>query len=397
MKYRTVVQMLNQYHELDRSRVMIFKDIHQILTDIAKLPEAAGAASTTADGTETEFTLSRSALAHVLDNLWTAATLVDSSHTSASVPSSGKQSCTAAASRGGGSAGSAIGSGKRGSGSAAQRIAGADQLRTEHDALRQWCSEAQQYAASEAAFLKWASAAAEPGLLRTTHLPAPPAATCAQTSGGNDAKPPPSPQQLSGAASASGINDCARSGAGDSTNEETHAGELDKIGYKSIPMMGELEQCMLELAELGALSFDEICAASSAIDSSYDDLGLTVEEIDEYFKTQENSGRNNDHAHKFEDGSADTGVREVNIFELLDSECVDDWRSTGAAGMGKMGGEIGNAQRRQLQQQLRLPVLPAQRELEGLRQLHEHTLRRTAKACEKFSPFEMVWNDKPPP
>jgi hypothetical protein len=38
--------------------------------------------------------------------------------------------------------------------------------------------------------------------------------------------------------------------------------------------------CCKEVKPLAA--FAEICAVSSAIDSSYDDVGLTVEDIDEY-------------------------------------------------------------------------------------------------------------------
>ena len=143
----------------------------------------------------------------------------------------------------------------------------------------------------------------------------------------------------------------------------------------SVTTMGELEEFMMELMDSGGLAYEELCDISMGIDASLSSCGLTRQEIDLYCAQFHSEG-----------GDCFGGENEsVNLFEHLDSTMCDS--------LGASLDVNEDILYRHLQQQYVVPVVSSRQELNNLRQLHGHTMRRTANACAKYSPFEIVWRD----
>ena len=133
---------------------------------------------------------------------------------------------------------------------------------------------------------------------------------------------------------------------------------------------------MLELMESGGMVYEELCDISVSIDRSLAGVGLTVEDIDEYCSVHCSSV---DSDREYTATVGGVGSAHVNLFELLDSTSnISPCESS-------------DLLYRHIQQQYVVPVVSSQAELSNLRQLHGHTMRRTANACGKYSPFEIVW------
>lgn len=346
MRYRVVIQKMNKYRQLDLARVNLFRDIESLVRSILTTEEDAltVTSATTRTAAAVDATPTTSIKAHgmsrLLDNLWLTAELVDSS-TKHSAP-------------------------KRGAGRT-KPVSGIETLRTEFDALKEHTSHATTYTTSECSFLKWASAAI-PTERSIQTLPPSPKDKIGDLS--QPLKPLPVPDHS---------NHTVKSGR--STGNKTHEEVLDKSVFDAIPMMGSLEECILELMDTGSLCFSEICSMSGGIDKSFSTIGLTVEDIDRYCSELDDS-LGSEH-------SAGVGQYEQDIFEYMDSAYYSDTAHDNTSAKTKHNQ---SALYDHLLQQLIVPVTSNETELSNLRQLHGNTMMRTANVCAKFCPFEIAWS-----
>jgi hypothetical protein len=374
VKYRMLLQKLNKYRELDRSRVKIFKDIYHMLTESIQQPSEGAELSNTAAGpglrsgdiseTTGALCLSSSAMNRLLDNLWTGASLVEEPKTVASSSSKRKGSPK----------------GKRGTNgpgatdtSHIAEVAGMDILRAEYDQARQQYSDALQFTASHAAFLKWASGTATSLTPEDLLVPLP--AQWVQES-----------MPVEGNPSTTGTEAPIESTTVATAEQEaTRLSNLYKSVHGAVPMMADLEGCMYDLLGNHALSAQELWSASAEADAKYAAMGLTVADIDAYFDC---SGAAGGDAEVYEENVD----RKVNLFELLDSQYHCSTAMCGGGGMQTATSCLGGDElRRLIQQELRVTIDTAEPQLQMLRQHNRDTLDRVAKVSEKFSPFAFVW------
>lgn len=348
MKYRIVIQKMNKCRQLDLARVNIFRDIESMVRsmftaedDTQTVTSATTRTTTVVDtaSTVTGTTLKAHAMSRLLDNLWLTAELVDSSYNSNGAP-------------------------KRGT--ARPKISGVETLRTEYDSLKEHLAYVSRYTASECSFLKWAGAAVpvEPMESSAHILPLSP------KNGPADLSQPIKPLPVPDYANHTSKNAHYNSG------HKSHDEMLDKAVFEAIPMMGSMEECILELLDNGNLSFSELCAVSGGIDKNFSSLGITVEEIDKYCEGL-------DH------GEDNMAPENHTIFETLDSLYCND---TTASGLHAATPAYTNALYNHLQQQLGAPITSNEVELNNLRELHGSTMMRTANVCSKFCPYEIAWS-----
>jgi hypothetical protein len=374
VKYRILLQKLNKYHELDRSRVKIFKDIYDMLTEGIQQPSEGAEQSNTAaipgmkSGDINETTgalcLSSSALHRLLDNLWAGASLVEVPKAVASSSSKRKGSPKGK--------GSTNGPGATDTSHIAEAV-GMDILRAEYDQARQQYSDALQFTASHAAFLKWASGSATTLTPDDLLVPLPPqwAHSTMPVKGSLNTTGTEAPIEGSTVATAE--------------QEATRLSNLYKSVSSAVPMMADLEGCMYDLLGNHALSAQELWAASTEADAKYASMGLTVADIDAYFDGSSAAGND-------AEGYEEDVERQVNLFELLDSQyhCSAAIRASGGVRPANSC-EGGDELRRLVQQELRVTIDTAEPQLQMLRQHNRDTLDRVAKVSGKFSPFAFVW------
>jgi hypothetical protein len=372
VKYRMLLQKLNKYHELDRSRVKIFKDIYHTLTETIQQPsESAEQSSATAgpglrSGDINETTgalcLSSSAVNRLLDNLWTDAALVEVPKTVASSSSKRKVSPKGK--------GTTKGNGTTDTSNTSE-VSGMDILRAEYDQARQQYGDALQFTASHAAFLKWASGTATTLTPEDLLVPLPP-------QWAHDSTP------VKGSLNTTGTEaPIEGSTVATAEQEATRLGNLCKSVSSSVPMMADLEGCMYDLLGNHALSAQELWAASAEADAKYASMGLTVADIDAYFDSSSAAGD--------AEGNEENVERKVNLFEVLDSQYHCSAASGGGGMQTATSWEGGDELRRLVQQELRVSIDTAEPQLQMLRQHNRDTLDRVAKVSEKFSPFAFVW------
>jgi hypothetical protein len=373
VKYRMLLQKLNKYHELDRSRVKIFKDIYHMLTEGIQQPSEGAEQSNTAaipgmkSGDINETTgalcLSSSALHRLLDNLWAGASLVEVPKAVASSSSKRKGSPKGK--------GSTNGPGATDTSHIAE-AAGMDILRAEYDQARQHYSDALQFTASHAAFLKWASGTATTLTPEDLLVPLP-------TQWADDSTPVEGNPSTTGTEAPTEASTVATA-----EQEATRLSNLYKSVSSAVPMMADLEGCMYDLLGNHALSAQELWAASAEADAKYASMGLTVADIDAYFDC---SGAAGD-----AEGNEESVERTVNLCELLDSQYHCSTAIRGSDGMQAANSCLGGDElRRLVQQELRVSIDTAEPQLQMLRQHNRDTLDRVAKVSEKFSPFAFVW------
>jgi hypothetical protein len=376
VKYRMLLQKLNKYHELDRSRVKIFKDIYHMLTEAIQQPSegaeqcntAAGPGMKSGDINETTgaLCLSSSAINRLLDNLWTGASLVE-------VPNKAVASSTSKRKSSPKGKGSTKAAGITDS-SHISELTGMGILRAEYDQARQQYGDALQFTASHAAFLKWASSAAATSLTLEDLLVSLPAQWAHST------------MPVKGSLNTTGTEAHeVASAAATAEQEATRLGNLYKAVSSAVPMMADLEGCMYDLLGNHALSAQELWAASAEADAKYASMGLTVADIDAYFDSSSAAGDDTG-------GYEENVDRKVNLFELLDSQYHCSTAIRGSGGMqAATSWEGGDELRRLVQQELRVSIDTAEPQLQMLRQHNRDTLDRVAKVSEKFSPFAFVW------
>jgi hypothetical protein len=373
VKYRMLLQKLNKYHELDRSRVKIFKDIYHMLTESIQQPSEGAELSNTAAGpglrsgdiseTTGALCLSSSAMNRLLDNLWTGASLVEAPK--AVVSSSSKRKLSPKGK------GITKGAGTTDTSHIAE-AAGMDILRAEYDQARQQYSDALQFTASHAAFLKWASGTAT--TLTPEDLLVPLPAQWAHDSTPVEGNPSTTGTEAPTEASA----------VATAEQEATRLSNLYKSVSSAVPTMADLEGCMYDLLGNHALSAQELWAASAEADARYASMGLTVADIDAYF---DSSGAAGD-----AEGYKDDVEKKVNLLELLDSQYHCSAAIRGSGGMQAATSCLGGDElRRLVQQEFRVAIDTAEPQLQMLRQHNRDTLDRVAKVSEKFSPFAFVW------
>lgn len=361
MQFRTVVQLLNQYRQLDLSRVSIMKDIIQLVQEIFRndsTNEIATSAPTKDKTVANPYTISTNSMNRLLENLWNSVELVDSN--TSMVQKGVKKSSK----------------GTHQSDQMLRSNSGIETLRQEFDCLKEAYAGAEESTASEVSFLKWAAGGvpaqyAFNTIVNTKRVPTSTTNTSLGTSRPTTAATqlPSSPTKDSTTQPPSPLP-TPKDTATHSLNPATDESLLSKSVTDSTAMMGELEEFMLELMDSGGIQYEELCDISMSIDASFSECGLSMDAIDQY------CGRFY---------SEDTNDESVNLFEHLDSTIGDS-----------LDANLENSDAilyRHLQQQYVVPVASSQTELNNLRQLHGHTMRRTANACAKYSPFEIVWRD----
>ena len=378
MQYRTIIQKLNKYHQLDRSRVMIFQDIHKILSGIADYYEnTSTTGTTTTTGTTNSnnsrntiigdneiFNLTHSNVSRLLDNLWTSAALVDDTTTTIAQQSAKGKADTKQK--------------QKYEQQENLEESGIDILRTEYDTIRQIYNESQQYCNSECSFLKWVSAVAiVPSQLQVHYSALNTGYLHTHSAHSSDTSlpiPPASPYKAPSTGSNSSGSSGSRRGKRPDDRQSTAAeAALDTAILDAVPVLGTLEECLLEVIDSYELDWLEISRISSQIDQQYTEVGLTFEEIDQSFQFPPQHETEN----IIEEDTP------MNIYDILDSECTPEMC------VNTVENEVFQ---RHLLKQLSIPVPSAMKELEELRKLHNHTLHRVAKACEKYNPYEIVWS-----
>lgn len=366
MRYRALIQKMNKFHQLDLARVNVFRDIEAMVRgflvgeDDTQTVTSSKTRNTSVDvGTtpSSASTIKAHGMARLLDNLWYSAELVD---------------CSAVR-----------GAPKKGS--ARLRTSGIETLRTEYDSLKEHASHTAKFTTSECSFLKWASAAIPvTSSERETHPALPPSPKDLSADLLKPTKPLPVPVPVSENANHSSVKvNSIRNRT--STTNRTLDEVLDRAVFDAIPMMGSMEECILELMDSASLDYRDICDISSSIDSTFSTMGLTVEEIDRYCQGLDVA---------YEYGSEQAEDSELNnitksyissVFEIMDSQYNDPSTST-------LQQAHSNVLFRHLQQQFGASVDSNEIEVANLRQLHGNTMMRTANVCAKFCPYEISWS-----
>ena len=365
MQYRTVIQLLNRYRQTDLSRVNTMKDIMLIVQEIFRNDTNNEGTTATTNREKTlsnPYSISTSSMNRLLENLWHSVELIDPS--TCIVEKKEKKSLKSS----------------KQSDRVLSRTSGIETLRQEYDNLKEAYGSAELGTASEVSFLKWAAGGvpAEYAFNTIVHNNS---SSMSKTSRPNTATVgsgtttilPPSPTKVTSTQPPSPLpmpQHTANSNY--PTNEDSL---LEKIVSDSVSTLGELEEFMMELMDSGGVAYEELCDISMSIDASLSSCGLTRQEIDLY-------------CGQFlsEKGDCYCGENEsVNLFEHLDSTMCDS--------LGASLDDNEDILYRHLQQQYVVPVVSSRPELNNLRQLHGHTMRRTANACAKYSPFEIVWRD----
>jgi len=368
MQYRTLVQQLYKYKQLDLSRVNIMRDIAGMIQEIFRNdPETSTSAAVTGStrdkSVSNPYSIGISSINRLLENLWNSAELVNTTPVRGAPVQQAK--------------------GGKSAKSKADKVlgSGVETLRVECDTLKEVYGSAEQCTSSQVSYLKWASGGITPQYTYNTMVPTTattnPNAASSSTSRPTTANaPPPAPSLIPPAPIKPNL-------------EEENLG---KFVFDSTNMMGELEEYVLELMDCGGMLYDELCDISVSIDRSLAGVGLTVEDIDEYCSVYRTggsgsgsgSGADNYDVYSVGGGAATSSAASsastsVNMFEYIDS----------ASAIAPS--DSGDILYRHIQQLYVAPVASSHAELANLRQLHDHTMRRTANACGKYCPFEIVW------